>query len=131
MSSEKIKSMLIYIKDITEKDDLARDALESLEFSLDTQNDWEKWKWSRFVNEENPSTASSFWRIDPRYFQNKASRYLYKRAYRNFHSNPFSLLPVFCFVRIKQFEEDLLTSAAEGFSFGLPCRETLGLLGVA
>lgn len=125
MNTDKIAEMLI---SIDRKKDLTQDALDSFAFPLDNKTDWMQWKWAKFVNEES---SSSFWSIDPRYFQNKVSRYLYKRAYACFHTNPFSLLPVFCFVRLKQFEEDLLTSTAEGFGFGLSSRETLGLLEVA
>ncbi|MDR2193428.1 MAG: V-type ATPase subunit [Treponema sp.] len=128
MSVERIKTMLITIDG---KKDFTGDALASCAFSLDTRSDWSRWKWAKFVNNEKPTPNSSYWSLDPRYFQNKVSLYLYKCTYERFHSKPFSLVPAFCFIRLKQSEEDLLTSVAEGFGFGLPCRETLGLLGVA
>ncbi|MDR2793951.1 MAG: V-type ATPase subunit [Treponema sp.] len=128
MSVERIKTMLITID---EKKDFTGDALASCAFSLDTRDDWTHWKWAKFVNSESPTANSPYWSLDPRYFQNKASHYLYKCTYESFHTKPFSLVPAFCFIRLKQSEEDLLTSVAEGFGFGLPCRETLGLLGVA
>ncbi|MDR1072834.1 MAG: V-type ATPase subunit [Treponema sp.] len=126
MNVERIKTMLITIDG---KKDLTSDAIASCAFSLDVRNDWAHWKWAELVNSEITTPSSSYWAIDPRYFQNKASRRLYKWTYQSFHAKPFSLLPAFCFIRLKQFEEDLLTSIAEGFGFGLPCRETLGLLG--
>jgi vacuolar-type H+-ATPase subunit C/Vma6 len=128
MSVERIKTMLIALE---EKKDFTGDALASCAFSLDTRGDWTHWKWAKFVNSEKPTPDSSYWSLDPRYFQNKASHYLYRRTYESFHTNPFSLIPAFCFIRLKQSEEDLLTSVAEGFGFGLSCHETLGLLGVA
>ncbi|MDR0558334.1 MAG: V-type ATPase subunit [Treponema sp.] len=128
MNVERIKTMLITIDG---KKDLTSDALASCAFSLDVRNDWAHWKWAEFVNSEITAPSSSYWTIDPRYFQNKASQRLYKCTYQSFHAKPFSLLPAFCFIRLKQSEEDLLTSIAEGFGFGLPCRETLRLLGAA
>ncbi|MDR2448053.1 MAG: V-type ATPase subunit [Treponema sp.] len=128
MPVERIKTMLITIDG---KKDLTSDAIASSAFSLDAPGDWAHWKWAEFVNSEITTPSSSYWTVDPRYFQNKASRHLYKCAYQSFHAKPFSLLPAFCFIRLKQSEEDLLTSIAEGFGFGLSCRETLGILGVA
>lgn len=130
IKKDKIETTLISIEG---KKNLTADALKSLDFALDIRADWTtRWKWAKFVNKENSErTASAFWKIDPRYFQNKASQYLYQCAYNSFHAHPFSLNTAFCFIKLKQFEEDLLTSIAEGFGFGLPCNETLGLLGVA
>jgi vacuolar-type H+-ATPase subunit C/Vma6 len=128
LSSEKIKTMLISIKG---EKSLTADALKALHFGLDNRADWIGWRWAKFVNTENSErAASSFWKIDPRSFQNRAAQYLYQRTYYAFRSHPFSLNTAFCFIKLKQFEEDLLTSIGEGFGFGLPCNETLGLLGV-
>ncbi|MDR2783023.1 MAG: V-type ATPase subunit, partial [Treponema sp.] len=89
MHVERIKTMLITIDD---KKDLSSDAIASCAFSLDVPGDWARWKWAEFVNSEITTPSSSYWTIDPRYFQNKASRHLYKCAYKNFHAKPFSLL---------------------------------------
>ncbi|MCL2765994.1 MAG: V-type ATPase subunit [Treponema sp.] len=95
---------------------LASDALASLDFSLDVRKDWRSWRWERFLN---PADTAVSWKADPRYFQNAASRYLYHLAYHNFHSSPMSVSAIYCFIKLVQFEEDLLTSVAEGLSLGM------------
>jgi vacuolar-type H+-ATPase subunit C/Vma6 len=107
--------------------DLAEDALEALTLPLDNGAAWEKWKWVRFLNPRRPGES---WTADPRFFQNAASVYLYTQAYRCLHLRPFSLDVVSCFVKLKQFETDLLTSVAEGLSLGMGIQETLHVLGV-
>ncbi|MDR0643947.1 MAG: V-type ATPase subunit [Treponema sp.] len=121
---EKIKDMLIFIEG---KKVFTDDALESLGFALDTRSEWTKWKWAAFVNEEK---TGSYWKIDPRHFQNQASAFLCKNVYKGLRARPFTLDSVFCFIRLKQSEEDILTSIAEGFGFNMTARESLNLLGI-
>jgi vacuolar-type H+-ATPase subunit C/Vma6 len=45
-------------------------------------------------------------------------------------ARPFTLDSVFCYIRLKQFEEDVLTSIAEGFGFNMTSKETLNILEV-
>ena len=106
---------------------LADEALRSLELPLDNYTAWSSWRWKEFVN---PDSGASHWTIDPRYFQNAASRYLYRLARRHFRLEPFSLDAVFCFIKLKQFEEDILTSSAEGLSIGMSGRDVFTMLGV-
>ena len=123
---------------------LADDALKCLEYPLDNLSAWSSWRWKEFLNSSPMSSNSnsansnlstfSFgerdWRLDPKHFQNAASRYLYHLARHFFHLNPFSLDTIFCFIKLKQFEEDLLTSGAEGLSIGMPVKDILSMLGV-
>ena len=95
---------------------LSRHAKESLDFPLDSRKPWEGWKWEKFLNPEEPA---KHWDANPRYFQNAASGYLYRLAKKYFHRCPVSVSAIFCFIKLKQFEEDLLTSVAEGFSLGM------------
>ncbi|GHU66250.1 hypothetical protein FACS189447_06730 [Spirochaetia bacterium] len=104
---------------------LAADAFDALDRLLDNRQAWNGWKRADFLN---PDTGE--WKADPRYFQNTASQYLYRMARRSFRSNPASLDTVFCFIKIKQFEEDVLTSSAEGLGLGMASREVFGMLGV-
>ena len=95
---------------------LAAEALESLDFHLDARNHWEGWKWEKLLNSE---MVTLHWTVNPRYFQNAAAWYLYKLALKGFHRSPLSISAIFCYIRLKQFEEDLLTSVAEGLALGL------------
>jgi len=104
---------------------LASDAVQSLDFQLDLRSDWQGWRWERFLNKEEPS---AHWSADPRYFQTAASQYLYHLAYRGFHSFPMSVGAIYSFIKLKQFEEDLLTSIAEGLSLGINSAKVFKLL---
>jgi vacuolar-type H+-ATPase subunit C/Vma6 len=111
----------------TKKIVLAAEALESLELPLDARSPWHFWRWERFLNPESPG---EMWKADPRYFQNAASEYLYRLAMHCFHTMPFAVSTIFCYIKLKQFEEDLLTSVAEGLGFGMPGKDVFDLLEV-
>jgi vacuolar-type H+-ATPase subunit C/Vma6 len=124
-SDNEIKSYLMDIRMQGYKSSLAEDAMASLDFSLDMRNNWEGWKWVKLLNQEEPAVH---WKADPRYFQNAASRYMYMLAWRGFHRFPLSVTSIICFIKLKQFEEDLLTSIAEGLSLGMNSSDVFGLL---
>ena len=106
---------------------LAFDALACLEFPLDNFAAWSAWRWSSFLN---PDSGGRRWKVDPRYFQNAASLYLYRLSRRYFRSRPFSLDTIFCFIKLKQFEEDVLTSSVEGLGMGMSSGDIFSMLGV-
>ncbi|MDR2942498.1 MAG: V-type ATPase subunit [Treponema sp.] len=104
---------------------LAAPALLSLDFPLDTRSSWQGWRWEKLLN---PEESSAHWSVNPRYFQNAASQYIYHLTMRSFHKIPMSTSALFCFIKIKQFEEDLLTSFAEGLALGMDSAEVFKLL---
>jgi len=106
---------------------LVHEAIVSLDYQLDDYSDWSSWRWKDFLN---PQVESRHWQADPRFFQNAASRYLYNLARHNFRVNPSSLDTIFCFIKLKQFEEDILTSSVEGLGIGMSVKDTLSMLGV-
>ena len=120
-----------YLMNITMYNDtggnLAAEAFKSLELPLDTRASWQGWKWERFLNPERPG---EHWNVNPRYFQNAASQHLYRLAWRCFHGAPMAVGTVFCFIKLKQFEEDLLTSIAEGLGMGMSSADVFKLLEV-
>lgn len=121
--------MEIKIHNKTDKDfSSVSAALESLEFPLDTRQAWDKWKWEFLLNKEKPH---EHWKADPRHFQNAASQYLYRLTLRSFHILPMSVSSIFCFIKIKQFEEDFLTSIAEGLAIGIDSAGVFNLLEVS
>ncbi|MDR2900023.1 MAG: V-type ATPase subunit [Treponema sp.] len=125
MDSEKITERLVHISIGKGKQSLAQDALACLNFSLDSYDDWMKWKRASFVNSESRGNS---WSLDPRYVQNVSAHYLYTLAKKYFHRRPFALDTAACFIKIKQYEEDLLTSVAEGLSFGMTAQDVLRML---
>lgn len=105
---------------------LTADAEASLKLPLDTYAPWASWKRAAFLN----PPAGDTWRADPLHFQNAASRHLYHLAQRYFHRRPFSLDTAACLIKLKQFEEDLLTSLAEGLGIGMTSRDVFAMLEV-
>ncbi|MDR0710386.1 MAG: V-type ATPase subunit [Spirochaetaceae bacterium] len=124
MEAEDVKEHLVFIER-RKGQSLARDALDSLELPLDTRPAWEKWPRSGFLNRETPD---EHWAADPRYFQNAASAYLYRMARLYFRRRPVSIDTPACFIKLKQYEEDLLTSVAEGLGLGITSRDVFSLL---
>ncbi|MCL1812205.1 MAG: V-type ATPase subunit [Treponema sp.] len=120
MKAEEVKQHLVFIE---KNNKLCEDALAALEFSLDDYSEWEKWKRFRFLN-----PVSGHWKPDPRYFQNAASEHLYHLALRSFRTSLSYIDKVFCFIKLKQFEEDVLTSCTEGLGMGMTCKDVLAAL---
>jgi hypothetical protein len=119
MENEKIRDHLILPP--------ASDVLAALDLPLDNRDAWKGWGRESFLNAAHPGEP---WRLDPRYFQNAASEYLYRLALHSFRRSPLSLDTSFCFIKLKQFEEDLLTSVAEGLGLGMSGRDVFSLLEV-
>jgi len=106
---------------------LSQEAEESLFFQLDNRSAWQGWRWESLLN---PDVHGENWAADPRYFQNAASRYIYRLSLRCFRRMPFSVNAGFCFIKLKQFEEDLLTSVAEGLGLGMGGNDVFNMLEV-
>ncbi|MDR2479565.1 MAG: V-type ATPase subunit [Treponema sp.] len=107
---------------------LAAEAFESLNLPLDSRAAWQGWRWERFLN---PQKEGELWTASPRFFQNAASEYLYRLSYQCFRRVPFSTSASFCYIKLKQFEEDLLTSVVEGLGLGMSGNDVIDLLGAA
>jgi vacuolar-type H+-ATPase subunit C/Vma6 len=103
------------------------DAEAALELPLDNRSAWKGWSRESFLNGEKPGEP---WKADPRFFQNRVSNYLYRLALRSFRRRPFSIDTAFCFIKLKQFEEDLLTGVAEGLGMGMPGEDIFSILEV-
>ena len=106
---------------------LADEARESLFLPLDSRSEWKNWRWAKLLNPERPA---EHWSADPRYFQNAASQYLYRLSLRCFRRMPSSIGSIFCYIKLKQFEEDMLTSTTEGLGLGMTGNDVFGLLEV-
>jgi len=119
MRSDEVKPHLVDIK--------AEDAIKCLEYPLDSFHEWSTWHWKGFLN---PEISGRHWHADPRHFQNAASRHLYHLARHYFFSGSTSLDTIFCFIKLKQFEEDILTGVAEGLGIGMTPKEVLSTLGL-
>lgn len=125
MTGDDIKPYLLGIPGKT--CDGVEEALASIDYPHDQKTDWKTWKWEKFLNPELPGTM---WKLDPRYFQNAASLYIYKKTRRLFRRKPLSLDSLAAFIRLKQFEEDLLIGVAEGLSMGMSGKESLSMMEV-
>jgi hypothetical protein len=118
-----------YLLDIPLKSGVSAlaEAEAALELPLDSRSAWKGWRRESFLNGENPGEP---WKADPRFFQNRVSTYLYRLALRSFRQRPFSLDTAFCFIKLKQFEEDVLTSVAEGLGMGMSGEDIFSILEV-
>lgn len=126
MDGEAVRGALISEKGAKTGRGLDRDALESLDLALDHRQDWQGWRRAAFLN---PETPGAYWKCDPRYFQNAASAYLYRLARRAFRRHPFTLDTAASFIRLKQFEEQLLCGVAEGLKLGLRAESVFAIMG--
>ncbi|MDR0721202.1 MAG: V-type ATPase subunit [Treponema sp.] len=124
LSPEDIREKLIAL----ESKKFLAPAEASLSMALDTRADWLGWKYASLLNPEKPN---EHWKADPRYLQNAASEYLYRLVRMSFRHWPFSMNSIFCFIKLKQFEESLLTSVAEGLGMGMSIQDVFTLLEVA
>lgn len=105
----------------------ADDAVKSLDFPLDSRAAWNGWKRESFLNHED---ANYHWTVDARHFQNAAFFYLYKKAIKGFYRSPLSIRAIFYFIKLERFEEDILTSVAEGLALGMSSDSVFELLEV-
>jgi vacuolar-type H+-ATPase subunit C/Vma6 len=128
MSVERTRERLVCLDPGGGKGSLADDAITSLSMALDNYADWASWKRAGFLNPPQPGES---WTADPRYFQNAASEHLYRLARLSFRRRPFSIDTTSCFIKLKQFEEDILTSVAEGLGLGMSAGDVFALLEVA
>ena len=121
-----IEPMLLNLSD--GKHALSQAARDCLELPFDQFSAWAGFKYAFLINPEEPGT---FWRLDVPHVQRKAALLLYRKARIYFRRSPFSLNTTACFIKLKQFEEDLLISLAEGVSLGLSGRDVLSMLEVS
>ena len=127
-SEEDIEKFLIDIRiHGKKKGSLTTEAIQSLDYPLNSRYQWENWKWEELLN---PEEGALHWTADPRHFQNAAALYLYRLAMRFFRLTPMALSAIFCFIKLIQFEEDLLISVAEGLALGMDSADIFSLLEV-
>jgi hypothetical protein len=125
---EQIKPFLIMIKTEKNKPSLYADALKSLELDIEEEVQWHGWRFWKYVNKP---VSSQYWKIDPRFFQNQASLHLYYLARKALRRSPFTLDTACCFIKLKQFEKEVLTSVAEAVRLGLTGADALEILGLS
>ena len=104
---------------------LEKEAVQSLDMPLDSRAPWHGWRWEKFLN---PEKSEDKWLVDPRFFQNASAQYLNHLAQKHVHQMPMAVGSVFCFVKLKQFEENILTSIAEGLGLGMDNNDVFRLL---
>jgi vacuolar-type H+-ATPase subunit C/Vma6 len=128
MDIERIKTFLIDIKPEKKGLPLCDDAVRSLSLDIEEEAQWYTWRLWKFVNKP---VSGQYWKIAPRFFQNKASLHLYRLAQKSFHSRPFSLDTSCCFIKLKQFEREILSSVAEAARLGFSGADALATLGLS
>jgi hypothetical protein len=94
----------------------------ALELPEDDMNAWKIWPYYKLLNKNAPEEGHE-WQPDPRYVQNAVARKLFHEAYSGFRRSPFSLDMVYCFSKILQFEEDMLTGLCGALGLGMSANE--------
>lgn len=125
MDADSIRKRLISIEAPDAGPSVEALALSSLSLALDSREDWQKWKAAGMLNPELPGMP---WKADPRYFQNAAAVHLYRMCRHALRRRPFSMDTAACFIKLMFFEEDYLTSVAEGLSLGLAVPDVFAIL---
>jgi hypothetical protein len=125
---ERIKDFLVTLKPEKKQRPFHSDALKSLELDIEEESEWHAWRLWKYVNKP---VSGQFWKIDPQYFQNQASLHLYHLARKNLRKSPFTLDTACCFIKLKQFEKEILTSVAEAVRLGLTGGDALVILGLS
>ena len=127
---EEILSYLLKLEMIVDNItiDLSAEARKILEIPLDSYENWNFWRWKKLIN---PDYDGKQWKMDPRHFQNAASHYIYRMTYRFFRRTPLSICSAFCYIKLNQFEQDLLISIAEGFGLGMSGNDVFDLLEIS
>jgi hypothetical protein len=125
---EQIETFLIKIKPGKNRPPLHIDALKALEPDIEEETQWRRWRLQKYLNKPD---AGRYWKIDPRFFQNQASLHLYHLARKSLRKNPFTLDTACCFIKLKQFEKEILTSVAEAVRLGLTGADALKILGLS
>jgi hypothetical protein len=128
MPPDRIKDFLVTLKPGANQRSLHGDALKSLESDIEEETQWHTWRLWKFVNKP---VSGQYWKIDPRYFQNQASLHLYHLAQKGLRLSPFTLDTACCFIKLKQFEKEILTSVAEAARLGLTGGNALEILGLS
>jgi hypothetical protein len=125
---EQIKAFLIAIKPGKNRPPLHADALKALEPDIEEEPQWRRWRLWKYLNKPDPG---QYWKIDPRFFQTQASLRLYHLARKSLRKNPFTLDTACCFIKLKQFEKEVLTSVVEAVRLGLTGADALKILGLS
>jgi hypothetical protein len=107
---------------------LHHDALKALDLDVQEEAQWHAWRYWKYMNKP---VAGKYWKVDPCFFQNQASLYLYHLARKNLRRSPFTLDTACCFIKLKQFEKEILTSIAEATRLGLTGGDALEILGLS
>jgi vacuolar-type H+-ATPase subunit C/Vma6 len=97
------------------------------EFVPDSVEEWRTWKFGWLLEDQ---LGESFRAPDPVRAEQKAAQRMYLRAHQLFHQSPFTLVPLVAYFKLKEFEADLLKTAAEAVTLSISEQDVLAITGV-
>lgn len=100
--------------------------LAPFSFQRDSVQDWSSWKYGWLVRSQ---LSGEFRNVNPAEAEHTAIRLLFRRCRKLFHAHPFTVVPIYCFFMLKNFEADFLQSAIEGIRISASESELEDLLG--
>ena len=110
-----------------EKDLFAGEALLIIDRNIDHFEDWEKWKYSNFLN---PHDEGSVWSVDPRWVEEAFEKDFIRRALKLFHLYPWTPMVMVSWFFIKQKELDYIRSATEALRLNMEAESAMEAAGI-
>jgi vacuolar-type H+-ATPase subunit C/Vma6 len=107
-------------------DSSRRAVSRTFEIPPDSIEEWRKWRFAWLIEDQ---FTESFQAPDPIRAARHADLRLYTRAHQLFHQSPFTLVPLFAWFKLKEYETSLLKSAVEALWLSIPEQELLALVG--
>jgi len=103
---------------------LAGEALAVFSLSANERHAWKSWAFEPFFGDSQETS----WRPDAVEFERRAAFHLYKRTLIGFRLHPLSIVPLYCLIKLKDFEVDLLTMVMEALRLGMEEKEIRSFL---
>jgi len=110
-----------------ETDELARKAIEIIDYPIDSYSEWADWEYKDLLN---PNEEGVVWNLDPRWFEGEARKRDNRIAEKLLHRYPESIAVLLCFFKMKAYEMDCVRSIAEGLKMNVDAGHIMQAVGV-
>lgn len=117
MGPEEIHPLLIELRGA----DVQTAALDALGRHPDAKGDWSGWEYEDLVNEN--AKEGEDWRLDLRHLEVQVRRRIFADLMRAMHAETSSLVPLYAWYRLKEYERASLFGVLEGIHLEAPVEE--------
>ena len=127
MKPEDIIKNLIYVTDKPgHSDPVAAPALKILDWPLDEDEVWSRWRYADLVN---PYEPGSVWQIDPIWIEKKNRVEINRKASKLFHQFPGEPASLIGWYKMKEFELSCIRTAVESIRLNVNPEEAMDAIG--